>query len=736
MRIIQIAGGGDRGGAKTHIISLCSQLTKSCELSLVSLRSGDFSQSAEKAGIDTHTIYSSSTIKDYFRLIKYIKEQKPDIVHCHGAKANLAGVLIKLFCGCTIVTTVHSDYRLDYMHSFVKRNTIGRINTAALRAFDYYVPVSDLFKEMLISRGFKGNKIMTIYNGLDFSVKTTVADRAEYLKSFGLEYDENDVIIGIPARLNPVKDIPTLLSAFAKAKEKNKNLKLLIGGDGEDMQKLKAQASKLKISDSVAFLGWVEDVPRFFSVCDIDVLCSISESFPYSILEGIREGCAVITSDVGGMSKLIDNGINGYIFKPGDVDTFAECILKLSENESKRKEFAKLLLEKATSLYSIEKMAETQLEIYQNIIKLEQYKKDKYGVLICGAYGRGNSGDEAILKAIVDSVRSIDSIIPITIMTKKPKETALKYGLDTIFTFKVFSFLRAMKNCSLFINGGGNLIQDSTSSRSLFFYLYTILAAKHRGCKVIMYGCGIGKVHRPFNRKITKLIINKYADIITLRDDLSKQDLEDMGIKRPDIRLTADPAMSILPASTEDADHYLKSNGIDPDGKYICFSLRQWGDFNNYTAFAKAAEYAYNTYGLTPIFLPIEIPRDIAPTTSVIEELECPHYLLNPPLDASLLISVFGKMKTVCAIRLHALVFAAASGAPFIAAAYDIKVNGFMNYIDKNHLCCDLEYINSRWLCTCIDKIMAGDNSSPAERLRALEKGNINAVKELLGIDQ
>ena len=139
---------------------------------------------------------------------------------------------------------------------------------------------------------------MTIYNGLDFSVKTTVADRAEYLKSIGLEYDENDVIIGIPARLNPVKDIPTLLSAFAKAKEKNKNLKLLIGGDGEDMQKLKAQASKLRISDSVAFLGWVEDVPRFFSVCDIDVLCSISESFPYSILEGIREGCAVITSDV------------------------------------------------------------------------------------------------------------------------------------------------------------------------------------------------------------------------------------------------------------------------------------------------------------------------------------------------------------------------------------------------------------------------------------------------------
>lgn len=736
MRVIQVAGGGDRGGAKTHIISLCSQLSKKCELSLVSLRSGDFAESAKNAGIDTRTIYTSSTIRDYYNLIKYIKTEKPDIVHCHGAKANLAGALIKLFCGSTIVTTVHSDYRLDYMHSAFKRNTFGLLNKAALRVFDYYVPVSDLFKEMLISRGFKANKIMTIYNGLNFSAKTIPTDREAYLRACGLEYNENDVILGIPARLNPVKDIPTLLTAFAKAKNKNPNLKLLIGGDGEDMDKLKALANTLNITDSVAFLGWVENVPEFFSVCDIDVLCSISESFPYSILEGIREGCAIITSDVGGMSKLIDNGINGYIFKPGDSDTFAKYILDLSANPEKRKQFAELLFDKASSIYSIEKMAETQLAIYKNILKLEKYQHNKCGVLICGAYGRGNSGDEAILKAIIDSIRLADPLIPITVMTKKPKETSIKHGIDTVFTFKISAFLKVMKQSSLFINGGGNLIQDSTSSRSLYFYLYTIFAAKRRKCKVIMYGCGIGKVHRPLNRKITKYVIDKYADIITLRDNLSKLDIESMGITKPDIRLTADPAMSIIPAPVSKADDYLKSNGIDPQGQYICFSLRQWGNFKNYAAFAKAADYAYKTYGLTPIFLPIEVPRDISPTNAVIEELDCPHYILNPPADASLLISVFGKMKTVCAIRLHALVFAAASGSPFIAASYDIKVNGFMNYINKSHLCCDLEDIQSRWLCNCIDKIIAGDNSSPAEELRLLESGNIRAAKELLQISQ
>lgn len=734
MKIIHIAGGGDRGGAKTHIISLCSHLKNMCELSLVSLRSGSFAETAEKAGINTQTIFSSSTIKDYFTLLKLIKKEKPDIVHCHGAKANLAGALVKLFTKCTIVTTVHSDYRLDYMHSFIKRNTIGRLNAMALRCFDYYVPVSDLFKEMLISRGFKANRIMPIYNGLDFSVKAAPVDRKEYLASFGLDYCDEDVILGIPARLNPVKDIPTLLNAFAKAKNINPNLKLLIGGDGEDKDMLKKLACDLEISDSVAFLGWLDNVPEFFSICDIDVLCSISESFPYSVLEGIREGCCVITSDVGGMSKLIDHGINGYIFKPGDVDAFADYIVDLSYDAKKRNEFSSSLYKKASSLFSIESMANTQYGIYEKIHKLSKYGKSRYGVLICGAYGRGNSGDEAILKAIVDSVKSADADIPITVMTKKPIETSIKHGINTVYTFSIFSFLRAMKRSSLFINGGGNLIQDSTSSRSLYFYLYTIYAAKKLGCKVLMYGCGIGKVSKSFNRKVTKKILNNYVDIVTLRDQLSKQDLDSMGVSSPDIRLTADPAMSIIPASVEDADHYLSSNNILPGGNYICFSIRQWDNFDRFTEFSKAAEYAYSAYNLTPIFLPIESPRDIEPTKAVTESLTCPYHILKAPTDASLLISVFGKMKTVCAVRLHALVFAAASGAPFIAASYDIKVNGFMEYIEKEHLCCNLQDISAQWLCESIDKIMAGDNKSPAEKLRYLEKGNVSAVKELLDI--
>ena len=410
MKIMHVAGGGDRGGAKPHILSLCSALSRDNDVRLFSLRSGEFSDDAIAAGIDTTVIYSRLVPLDYIKLIRQTRAYKPDVVHCHGAKANLAGALLKLFCKSTIVTTVHSDYKLDYMHSFVRRNTIGRINTLALRMFDYYVTVSDAFRSMMVSRGFCPQKIMTIYNGIDFSHKTNLPDRHEYLRSLGLDCKEDDIVVGIPARLNPVKDLPTLLRAFAIAREQNPKLKLVIGGDGEDMDKLQALVRELNISDSASLPGWISDVPSFFAACDIDVLCSISESFPYTILEGIREGCAVITSNVGGMSRLITHGVDGYIFEPGDVQTFAKYLLELSTDHDKRKAFAERLYDRASAIYSLDGMAREQVNIYKRILSLESRKSDRKraGVVICGSYGRGNAGDEAILQAILGAVIGID----------------------------------------------------------------------------------------------------------------------------------------------------------------------------------------------------------------------------------------------------------------------------------------------------------------------------------------
>ena len=740
MKILHIAGGGDRGGAKTHILALCSRLKEEHQLKLLSMRKGEFADDARKLGIDTMEIQSGLLLRD-FRIAKNaVREFAPDIVHCHGAKANTVGVYLKMTLGCTVITTVHSDYRLDYMHSFLRRQTFGRVNSAALRLVDYHVTVSDNFKKTLIQRGFCPNNILTIYNGLDFSTPTPDFDRAEYLRQCGLDYEEGDVVLGIAARLTPVKDIPTLLRAFAKAHGREPRLKLLIGGDGEDMEKLMNLAKELGVEQQACFCGWVTDIGKFFKACDIDVLCSISESFPYSILEGVKEHCAVITSDVGGMQKLIDHGQNGFIFQPGDVETFADYMVRLASDDALRHSFAEKLLEKASRIYSLEGMAARQSEIYRTIAA-RQARGKRNGVVICGAYGRGNSGDEAILDAIITTMRQLDPLSPLTVMTRKPLETKLLHEVDAVYTFNALKFRRAMRHARLFINGGGSLIQDVTSSRSLYFYLDTIHAARRLGCKVQMYGCGVGHVGAPSNRRLAGRVLNRSVDIITLRDTISQQELLEMNVTKPQVRLAADPALSLAPASDEAACRFLEKQGVPADGNYICFALRPWGDFHDFGVFAQAAEYAYRQYGLTAVFLPIEVPRDMTACRQTVSKLQTPHYVISEaPEDVCLTMALLRRMKLVCGMRLHSIVFSAAACVPFFAVSYDIKVSGFMKYIGLSQHCCGLEEVSAPWLCRQIDELVKAPDPQQAQAIRQRlvesEAENSRAAAELLGLAQ
>ena len=107
-----------------------------------------------------------------------IREEDFQIIHCHGARANLTGAILRRKVRVPIVTTVHSDYRLDYLGRPLHRLTYGTINTIALRMFDYHIGVSDAMAQLLISRGFDPQTLFAIYNGMDFTPANARASRA------------------------------------------------------------------------------------------------------------------------------------------------------------------------------------------------------------------------------------------------------------------------------------------------------------------------------------------------------------------------------------------------------------------------------------------------------------------------------------------------------------------------------------------------------------------------------
>ncbi|NCB63886.1 MAG: polysaccharide pyruvyl transferase CsaB, partial [Clostridia bacterium] len=463
-----------------------------------------------------------------------------------------------------------------------------------------------------------------------------------------------------------------------------------------------------------------------------------SETFPYAVTEGARASLPTISSRVGGVPYLIDHGVNGLLFEPGDTDELSRHLAALAQDATLRTHLGRRLHQKAVEEYSLDATIRRQLEIYSIILRRKgRLNQKREGALVCGAYGRGNAGDDAILEAIVKELRQIDPDLPVWVLSRNPDDTRMSYRVNSVYTFSFLKFLHLMGRTRLYINGGGSLMQDVTSRRSLWFYLFTIWAAKKRGNKVLMYGCGIGPINYPSNRSLASKVLQKNVDAITLRDTHSLTELEDMGIDRPEIILSSDPTVILPAASREIIDGVLENNGLDPNGSYIGFTLRPWPNFDEKAPlFARSADYAYEKYGLTPVFLPIEKRLDVAACQKAASFMKQPYHIIADTGASDHTIGLFARMKVVVSMRLHALVFSAGQGVPLVGVVYDQKISSFLKYIGQD-LYTDLPDVTADVLCAHIDTAVGriGDAdflSVGVERLRLVEQRNSETAAKLL----
>jgi len=734
MNILTLISGGDIGGAKTHVLTLLRELSKTDKVCMVCFTEGEFAADAREMGIDTRIVNNRNPLKDLQELKALVEAEKFDLIHSHGARGNFMSALLKRHAKLPILTTVHSDPKLDYMGRPVARMTYGVANALALRRMDYLTGVSASMTELLISRGFAPDKLFTIYNGVEMKTAADLPDRRGFYAAHDIDFPADSINVGIAARLNPVKDIATLIRGFAIAEKTNPRLRLLIAGEGPEEEMLRNLAKELGVADKVAFLGWISDTDAFYASLDINTLTSVSETFPYALTEGARYKLATVSSRVGGVPALIDSGVNGMLFEPGDYEKLGKALSMLAENEGARKKMARNLHDKVAAEFSLEATCRTQREIYETIIRRSRTKRKN--VVICGAYGRGNSGDEAILRSIMNEVRAVSPDAVITVLSVNPRETRYYHRVRSVFSFNVFSFARLCMKADLYINGGGSLIQDVTSRRSLWFYLFTLRCAHRRGVPVLMYGCGIGPVNRSYNRRLAGKIINENVDCITLREDGSMAELADMGVTRPEIHLAADPSL-LLPAAGEAAVNSLMlTEGLDPKGKYIGFVLRYWEGFAEKTAdIAAAADFAWEKYGLKPLFIPISNVKDADAAADVARQMKAPAHVIASAMDSDVVIGLMSRMSAVVSMRLHGLIFSAGHGVPLVGVVYDPKVSSFLDYLGYEHYI-DLADVTADKLCALIDDALAEFSPDAREaaiaRLVDMEKVNRDILAEFL----
>ncbi|GKX30450.1 polysaccharide pyruvyl transferase CsaB [Vallitalea longa] len=300
-------------------------------------------------------------------------------------------------------------------------------------------------------------------------------------------------------------------------------------------------------------------------------------------------------------------------------------------------------------------------------------------IVISGYIGYSNCGDDAILLAICEGIRELNIEANITALSKNPTITMRDNNIKSVYRFNWREVARTIKNADIIISGGGSLLQDTTSTRSLLYYLGIIRLAKFHNKKVMLYANGIGPIYKKINRLMTKYIVNK-VDLITLRDDLSKRDLDSMKVTKPKIHVTADPVFSMNINKKRYKD-LLKDNNIPLDKPLVGILFREWKNINYEEIIANVCDELIANKDVNIVFIPMEYKEDIDISKRIASRMKQNSYVLDEDLDSSSIIGVIGEMHMILSMRLHALLFAALSSVPMVGFVYDPKVSCYLDLL-------------------------------------------------------
>lgn len=359
-------------------------------------------------------------------------------------------------------------------------------------------------------------------------------------------------------------------------------------------------------------------------------------------------------------------------------------------------------------------------------------------ILISGYYGFDNSGDDAILKAIVKDIRRANSKVNIHVLSNNPKKTKEIYGVEAVNRFKLMEVFKAIKNTNLLISGGGSLLQDITSTRSILYYLAIMKLNKLMKKPVMIYANGIGPIEKNINRFLTKRILNK-VDLITLRDESSKDYINKLGVKNKNIFVTADPVFTLEPAPFNRVKEIFQYENIPVDKKFIGISVRRWKNFNNISSImADIIKCIIKEYKVNVILIPMHYPEDLDISLEIKEMVsmeEC--NIIKGKYKVEEIMGIIKELEIIVAMRLHSLIYAATQEVPMVGVSYDPKVDGILKSIGMDHICHveDLSYDDLKREIDLVwrekDKLKKSLGEQD-KKLRELALSNVTKALELL----
>jgi len=723
-KVLMALMGMEIGGAETHVLELCKSLKRRGLDVYVVSNGGVYEEELIRHGVKhfklpLHNKNPMNLISSYFSLKRIIKENDINLVHAHARiPAFLCGLLQKRL-HFRFVTTAHAHFR-----NAIAYRVLTNFGEASLAV------AQDIKDNLVKNYKMSDDNVFLTINGIDSEKFSSDTDITRILREFEIPWYYKKIVNISRMDKDMTHAAHRLIELAPKLYAKNPNTCIIIVGGGNDYEAIAEKARN--VNDAlgarhVIVTNTRTDIPRFLAAADIFVGVS------RSALEAMA--CAKPVILAGGQGYLgifdknvLESAINTNFTCRGHEEVNVENLQRdlfnlLDASEEDQIELGSFGKKVIDENYSIDKMTDAAITLYDSVRKLER----PIDAVISGYYGSNNHGDDVLLKAITSGLREIHPEIKITVISKRPKETEQIYGIKSIQRFNFPRIIMTLRRTNLLIMGGGSLIQDLTSTKSLIYYVFVMTLAAKTRTKIMLYANGIGPLKLAKNQQRAAKALEK-VEKITLRDRQSHTVLQELGLKNQNIIVTADAAFGFTNTQPNAGDEILDRIGLS-NKKYFCVSIRGWKSLReDFTAeMAVFCDYMGEKHGLTPLFIPMQPSIDAEISTQVMELARRQSFYLQDSLSIEEMLSVVSKAQFLVGMRLHSIIYGANTATPVIGLVYDPKVSAVFRELNQKYYM-NLEEASANKLIDFSEEILS-QRDEIAEQLKAVTQPMIETAR-------
>jgi len=364
-RVMQLVLSLTPGGTEHLVVEICKRLGFEFDVMVCCLDvEGEWASDVRTHGVNVVALRRRGGFRPELgrRIARLAAERRIDLIHCHQYSPFVYGRIAS--CWNRRLKLVYTEHgRLSDAPPSWKRRLVNPVLGLSSGAI---VAVSDELRQYMIDARFPASRVEVIRNGIEIGAVPSAADRRQARRA--LRIDDDVFVVASVARLDPVKDLGTLLDGFATVRRQVPRSRLVIAGDGPERDRIAERASRPDLIGAVELVGFRSDVRALLAAADVYVNSSISEGVSITILEAMAAGVPIVATAVGGTPEVLADACTGLLVSSRAPDALASAIIRLAQDPALRARLRSAARRRLEQSFTIDRMVDDYARTYRRLL--------------------------------------------------------------------------------------------------------------------------------------------------------------------------------------------------------------------------------------------------------------------------------------------------------------------------------------------------------------------------------